>query len=374
MPDNPLLSAEDEARISTFRQGDILETNGFFWLADPARPLTRASRQQSARSPEMVVTDLLAARTMIVTQSCDLQETSEVRPFVSLCPVVERRKDGNLAGGTRPREVRVTWMPPTQAGLEWVALPHLAVTWERSILLKFTPVASTNEDERRRLAFDLGRYLSRAAVPDEINIWLGPLRERLRDQHEKNSPRGRTLKAIEQVRFTPTPDYDMPAPRQLTLYFIVDSAWLPDTDEPRPNYSPNHGDPHQLLAHMAESGEEPLVSCYSLWREVARRLCANLSPNEHVAGHDISIRSSLTPREFQSSDVLDVDDLSYRAPRATPSSSRSHPAAEKAESGACALPRPRLRDADKSDSRHLQLTTSAPTPTHRTQDADKARR
>ncbi|MFV0457401.1 MAG: hypothetical protein ACK5MT_01315 [Actinomycetales bacterium] len=111
---------------------------------------------------------------MLVTQTCDLQErrTARGQVLARVAPVVrlegetlrEARRDG------RPNFVPVPWADE----FAFADLDQMAVV-DRGVLAEATPGARPAESERRDLSYRLGRYFSRAALPDEVQKALRPM-------------------------------------------------------------------------------------------------------------------------------------------------------------------------------------------------------
>jgi hypothetical protein len=70
------------------------------------------------------------------------------------------------------------------------------------------------------------RYLTRPALPKEINQVLRPLLERIRDRYDRNSPEGQCLHRVSELRLEAAPDIDASCPA-LTLLVLIEESDLP---------------------------------------------------------------------------------------------------------------------------------------------------
>jgi len=254
---------------------------------------------------------------MIITQSCDLARTDEARLFVAVCPVVVATADqgADIERGRQPRRHLVPWNTGLlQEGEVWVADFSLITTLERSVLVGAEDLGHPDERQRRNLADDLGRFFARAALPDEVNDYLKPLTDHASKKHGKDSPQGRALSAVSQIRVKSNPDFDVSPPWHLHLYFVVDEGWLADS-EPAPS-TPGvtlSSDPLTALDELVNthSLDPSVADSGALWRQAIQQWLEKLTATDDVRDQvSFEVTTSLTPAQYQDSDELDLRHLS----------------------------------------------------------------
>lgn len=310
---------DDAKHVSELLQGQIFEIPSLPILGSRARSmhpdLQQAATIRPGGSKSLVVPVRVATgKVMLVTQSCDLQErrTARGQVLAHVAPVVrleddtlrEARRDG------RPNFVPVPWVDD----VSFADLDQMAVV-DRGVLAEATPGARPAEPARRDLAYRLGRYFSRAALPDEVQKALRPMQKIADARHDATV---RVRDAVVQIRVASTPEYDDPGPWALRVLLVVDDDWYPDT-EPTPfrqtgkNLQDVTG---PLVEHhdRAEVGEAGIV--VTLWGRFAEHVRARLidglemRSDGMVSDVTVAIVTALTPAEFDGSDVLDFGHLS----------------------------------------------------------------
>lgn len=150
-----------DATLSEWSQGDCTIGDDFwfvtrfvrvaFALRNPHRPLTPAAEDVAA---ETDLAESAVSGFVVVTQTCDLVRSCADRPFLEISPLVE--VDADI----------------------------------------------------RNLAEALTRKRSRFAFPDDFTSFAKKLQQRMQDKHEKASPEGEALRALEQIRVSATPAWD----------------------------------------------------------------------------------------------------------------------------------------------------------------------
>jgi hypothetical protein len=251
---------------------------------------------------------------MLVTQTCDLQaeKTRAGRPLALVAPVVKltetRLRDA--LRDTRPNLIPIPWVGPDQFG----DLDQIAAI-DRALVASAPLIASPADSDRRGLAYRVGRYFSRAALPDDVVRALGPLSRAVDPKHKSLQ---RVYAAVDQIRVSSDPDYGSGPPYVLDVTLLVQEDWLPDA-EPEP-YKPTANEPHKIAEAMVEVFEAiekgSAGQLVTLWCRLAEQLQDRLSNDlkarsrESVAAVNVGLATALTPRQYDESDVLDFGHLS----------------------------------------------------------------
>lgn len=250
---------------------------------------------------------------MIVTQTCDLQphRTLAGRALAHVAPVLEL--DGHLARDaardTKPNYVPVPWLQGTYfADLDQIALI------DRGMLAEASHGSAPSTEESRDLAYRLGRYFSRAAIPDNVVRALKPLQTIAESRHD--AVQG-VLASVSQVRLTSEPPFDASPPYRLRVILLVDGDAYPDA-APQP-FRPTGADLHRiaepLLEMLGRAEEAEMGQVVTLWTRVAEHMASRLSASLHrgngdVADAEVVVMTALTADEFSNSDALDFGHLS----------------------------------------------------------------
>ena len=202
-PSNALVERLN-AHTQLWRQGDIVELGAFVWLAEPQLALTSQSAMIDNKGLSSVVAEI--DQMVIVSQTCDIVRDCRQRPFLLLSPVVrlEEPHAGAARRGTSPR-----FIPVPGLGNNYFANLDTVVTAEKSVLLNLEPKRGLlNELWQRRFGDGVARVFSRFAFPDHLSIALRGLVNRVKSKHDRNSPEGRALRALEEIRVTGSPSWN----------------------------------------------------------------------------------------------------------------------------------------------------------------------
>lgn len=214
--------------LQAWRQGDcVVGEQWFSYRIDAASPLTEAAA--IAADSDADVAESLVHGLMVATQTCDIVRSCVSRPFIEVCPLVAV-DERTLVDVRRGRQPRFAFVPGVEArGL--VADVDRVMTVEKAVLVAWerTPGCSTDEDARR-LSFALARKRARFAFPDDFVECASQLRRRLSSKHDKDSPEGRALRRLREIRVRAEPSWDADA-IALTLWFIRDEDDLGIGDE-----------------------------------------------------------------------------------------------------------------------------------------------
>ena len=312
-------------------QGAVLRRTRLAWIYDSANPQTDASREIVAkRGGEGIRTaGVTYDYAMVMTQTCDLLRTGPDYEFITVCPVIkdsDKARISRVEAGHEPKAVPVPWHEEavSRTAIQhegWIALPSLAVSMERAVASNTDTAGMPSEAQRRVLAEHLGRFYSRAAIPGEVVDMLVPLTTLAKKREGKASAEGAVFRAVKQIRLQTSPDYDAPPPWEITVLFIVDPLWLPDSPKKRrrPQTLKGSTSAEQLTdlitGHRATADQETATR---LWRSITSAWLDECERPDEVSTLQGAIRTQLTPHEYTQSDFLDLNYLStYRKARAS---------------------------------------------------------
>lgn len=193
--------------MSKIRQGDcFLGVGDFVWLGFLPEG-----------GPEIVSREVPGFA--VLTQTCDVVRRVQERPVIEVAPLVavDASVVKEVAARKRPNYAYV----PALATQNLVVDIDRTMTVEKTVLSQW-PVAGTlaNDKEIRDFQASLARKRQRFAFPDDFNALVKPLQKRLTEKHDKESPEGRALRALEEIRVLAEPFWDATSVT-LTFYFIV---------------------------------------------------------------------------------------------------------------------------------------------------------
>ncbi len=186
-------------------QGDVVDFQTFSWHVDTRRPLTEVSAEAEDSSGHAIVVSE-SDHMVVVTQTCDVVRSCADRPFVQLSPLVELEESvaREAARGMRPRYAAV----PAMGDRAFADLDRI-MTVEKSLVASASQrPGCTDDGQRRRFAASVGRKFGRIAFPDDLELSLRGLTSRIKSKHDKDSPEGKALSALEEIRVTASPSWD----------------------------------------------------------------------------------------------------------------------------------------------------------------------
>ena len=161
---------------------------------------------------------------VLVTQTCDLQETTSEEPHCLVAPVLKVSTDSawQVTRGHRPRFVGLPWRDDQSIG----DLSLITVV-DRSLLVGATSLGNPRTSrERLHFADMAARYLTRPAIANHINEVLAPSVQRIGDRYDRQSAEGRCLEKVAQLRLEANPDFDSAQPA-LTVLVLIEEEELP---------------------------------------------------------------------------------------------------------------------------------------------------
>lgn len=218
---SPEISREDRLQaindaLLKWRQGDcVLGDLAFVYEEDPA--LSMSGEGPAEETDESVVKTPVPGF-VVVTQTCDIVRKCTEKPFLEVCPLLEVSEEV-LKQVKLNRFVSLGYIP-SLADRRLVAHLDRVMTIEKPVAAKWERVPGLSTDEEARdFARSLARKRARFAFPDDFIRASKSLLERLKEKHNKNSPEGRALQGLREIRVLATPDWDS-ASVDLFFWFI----------------------------------------------------------------------------------------------------------------------------------------------------------
>lgn len=265
----------DEA-LRSWRQGDcVIGEQWFAHRVDHEQPLTEEAREAIRAGVDLA--ESMELGFMVLTQTCDIVKKSHMRPYIEVCPLIEvdESKMDAIKKGKHPNRAYVTAM----ASQCLVADLDRVMTVEKAVVARWERVQGCHSPEdERRLAFALGRKRTRGAFPDEFNRLVEPLKERMKDKHNKNSEEGQAIRALREIRVKAEPHWD--AERvEVCFWFIREDS------------------EHELEANA--------------WGRLSESWMGRVSTNDrYVEFTSLTVfLEDMTARDYVESDLLDLDNL-----------------------------------------------------------------
>ena len=190
-------ASKDPSSIANWRQGDFATNVGGFLFA-------AQSDGEDHFDAEEQVEDIVGL--VVISQTCDIVRETGGRHYVAVCPLIEVPNDELklVRTGRRPYLVDVENAGDTTfADLRRVMSvdKRLLKTWDRS-------AGFSSEETKVRFAAALERKFGQFAFPDEFDLAMRPLRERVWSRHGKReSLPGKIYRSIAQIRYRSDPDW-----------------------------------------------------------------------------------------------------------------------------------------------------------------------
>ena len=190
--------------------------------------------------------------------------------------------ESDLHAIERGRRPQYAYVPGVASG-SLVADLDRTMTVEKSVLMRWErrPGFQT-DDQQRAFAQALKRKRGRFAFPDDFVAVAGKLSSRIQEKHDKQSPEGRALRALREIRVRAAPKWDAPSV-DLTFWFI--------REESQPDFE-------------GTSWDALLKKWLLLVQKTGRYT--------NVDGAVVEL-ADLTAQEYVESDPLDLDHLTTRA-------------------------------------------------------------
>jgi hypothetical protein len=265
---------EIDSALSQWFQGDctIGDDCWFVTRFDPQRPLRTTDSTESDLSKSIV------SGFAVVTQTCDLVRSCQDRPFVEISPLV-------LVDAERLEEIRRSKRPQYAyiagvADLFLVADLDRVMTVEKAVVAAWERIPGCQSDgDIRSLSEALAWKRSRFAFPDDFNKLARKLQKRLQDKNRKDSPEGKAIDALSQIRVSAVPSWDAEKVELFFSFVCTEEDYLSEDMEWDKRLS-------EWLNLLPASGR--------------------FSPVDGV----VTTLDDMTAKEYVSSDRLDLDRLS----------------------------------------------------------------
>ena len=220
--------AEIDGCLSSWRQGDVVMGAAvpFIHFANLAAPVTPEAVQLAlqAAHTDMDIVAVEIPGFVVVSQTCDLVRNCQERPYVEICPLVSL-PDSLVGHLQRNRLARFAPLPALDN-------KNLAVDLDRVMTVEKGVLASITEQRKRGVLSEiqaqiltetLGRKRTRAALPNEFTGAVGPLRERILNKYEKNSPEGIFVQSVREIRVRSMPSWTADE-IEVEFLFVFDSV------------------------------------------------------------------------------------------------------------------------------------------------------
>jgi hypothetical protein len=248
----------------------------------------------------------------VISQTCDVLRA----PYIQVGQIVEMSEldARNAAKGKRPRYAPI----PAIGDRYFVDLAVLGSV-DREIIENADLVRGVVDAESaNRLRISVSRRFGRFPFPDVLDKWLGPLKDKATSKSGKpESPEGRALDRIRQIRVRCHDDWDSP-PYRLTISFILGPDELPTVPD-EPLAPGNTIDTIKSIASASEMANllvsEPLGASRSLlWQTLAEHWvsdCTKAYKGEIVVDVDCEVVGvdEYTLAAYEDSEQLDLDHL-----------------------------------------------------------------
>ena len=279
---------EVNEELRNWRQGDVIGNAAlpFLYFCDAHLPLTSEAQEEVTNQPA-AADDGLDLRSIaveppgfvVLTQTCDLVRDCRERPFVELSPLIQVSQDDllDIEKGIRPIYASI----PSQVAKALVADLDRSMTVEKAVLAnlpKDSHVAGFDDDgELRKFARAIARKKMRYAFPDDFIAAVRPFQEHIKKKHGKDSPQGRFLSTVREIRVKVAPNWtDV---ESLTFYFLLQDGALPNKE----------------------------------LTEEAKKLVERIKPGTKYSDSNFRVVSpeQMSVAAYLTSDQLDLDHLSY---------------------------------------------------------------
>jgi hypothetical protein len=269
--------------LKGWKQGDLVLTSQlpFACYALASLPLSPAAQQTPPEQESgLLLVESIEPGFVVVTQTCDIVRSCRDRPYVEFVPLVPAAPE-IIEEARRLRRAAIAFHPEAaRHGL--VADLDRAMTIEKALLVSLPRQAGLAPREAIvTFAAALANKRARFAFPDDFVETCLRFTKRVKDKASKQSPEGRHLDALEEIRVLAEPDW---AAGSVDLTF-----WLVKRgDPPSPNW------PH--------------------WANQWAKLI-DTSGRYKTATMRVTTLDDMTARDYQTSHHLDFDQLSVPARR-----------------------------------------------------------
>jgi hypothetical protein len=220
-----------DSALGTWQQGDVFlgSAISFVHVADLARPLSEPSKAEASlgfeKDNSLTSIGSPVPGFVVVSQTCDIVSSSKERPFVQLAALCE-------VDETFAKEVHGCHRPgfafiPALSDRRLIADLDLLMTVEKNVLMALPQsdvIRGVRDDvEARAFAECLSRRFARFAFPDDFVEAVGPMQDRIKKKHDKDSTEGKTYGALREIRVSALPAWNDAAPK-IEFIFVLNAA------------------------------------------------------------------------------------------------------------------------------------------------------
>jgi len=195
----------DEAPVR-WRQGDcVLGKQWLLFRTNRQHPLTSAGQRAAAEGSDSAEAQVCGL--MVLTQTCDIVRSCKSQKFIEVSPLVrvDSAVHRQARRGHRPRLAFIAG--PDDRRL--VADLDRVMTVEKAVVAGWNLVrGGRTEDDARRLSQALARKRARMAFLDDFIEAARPLVRRIASKHDRQSPEGRALRGLREIRVRSMPSWD----------------------------------------------------------------------------------------------------------------------------------------------------------------------
>lgn len=189
-----------------WRQGDcVLQPCDFLWLVDARAPLTDPGKDAVDEGADVATQGFPGA--VVLTQTCDIVRSWEMRPYLEIAPLVEVPEDQfrEIAKGRQPGYLHI----PALESRRLVGDLSRPMCVEKSVVAGWKRVPGWSRDEEGlKLSSAIVRRLERFAFPNDIVEMYGRWERCVKKRHGKASPEGKLLDQIREIRVEANPHWD----------------------------------------------------------------------------------------------------------------------------------------------------------------------
>ena len=266
--------------LPEWRQGDcVIGPQRFYYRAAEVGTAAAGEPPQDGNGDDVWKEEVEGL--VVITQNCDIERDVSVYPRVEVAALVKR--DGKFVKeGARQRRPRFALVPQ-------VATMGLVADLSRVMVVEKEVVAAwprhpgcVTDDDRRAFARALARKYERFAFPTDFTTLVGELTDMLKETHDRPSPEGRALRALQWIRVRADPGWDE---EQVSLEFLFVRSEVDATFEGR------------------------------TWEELAKKWMALVPTTGRFKNitWEVADMDRFTMRDFVATDPLDLDRLSGAA-------------------------------------------------------------
>lgn len=319
LPADPVADLHD--KLENWQQGDVATPGMMLSVANRYLPLTDSARTvaKEGKGDAVEVTDgadgygneavdeeqndhwMLVEdshdEVVLISQTCDVvrhvtdEDGTVGRPWVQVAPLVEI-SDEELALARRTAR----WAPVPGKGPNAFADLDQCTTIEKSVLVQMTRTRGCRTDqELLEFAHACARHRSRFAFPNEMNHSVRRLRSRMIDKTGKDSPEGRCVDAVLEIRAEADGEWSSKG-LNVHLHFIVDAERLPALGGEASASLDEAGIPAgageaKVAELIEEGGPDPAALAHARWQRLVQQWAARCEENEHISSVSASAQS-----------------------------------------------------------------------------------